>query len=410
MEKEEVANKQEPVAQTSVEPLKKKNIFLANDAINSEEPKPAAPAKRPMSKFFGRVSKFKHLKGDVILKGRFDNLKNLSRTVPAECDYFHANADRVAVPITGPGGKIAVFEAKRPGRIPDGVTPVLINACNVMDFAFDPFNTSRLVAACDDGRVRVWQIPEGGLVQQINDPEADFLAHSDKIQLVKFHPLAKDVLLTAAFDRTVKIWDLSNTDVPRIELEGHTDQLYGAQFSQCGRFLATVCKDGKIRIYEPRKSTMPVLEGGEIVAKKGARVLWVMDGNYLIVTGFSRQSERQVMVYRTKDLALLHAEVLDVSPGELILLMQFYTFTTITIWKHVVFIAVLSSCAYFLPVESVRLELLYHLGSRYFFFGTLIWNPQKEKVFVFFAKSVITYWIFWYLRFDLYFSLLFASK
>ncbi len=41
------------------------------------------------SKVFGRVSKFKHLKGDVILKGRFENLKNLSKTMPAECNFVH---------------------------------------------------------------------------------------------------------------------------------------------------------------------------------------------------------------------------------------------------------------------------------------------------------------------------------
>ena len=44
---------------------------------------------RPKTKQFGRVSKFKHLKGDVVLKGKFDNLKNLSRSVPAECNYIH---------------------------------------------------------------------------------------------------------------------------------------------------------------------------------------------------------------------------------------------------------------------------------------------------------------------------------
>ena len=38
------------------------------------------PKKRPVSKMFGRVSKFKHLKGDVILNGRMENLKNLSRS------------------------------------------------------------------------------------------------------------------------------------------------------------------------------------------------------------------------------------------------------------------------------------------------------------------------------------------
>ena len=111
--------------------------FTFRDSAKEEE----QPKKRPVSKMFGRVSKFKHLKGDVMLKGRMENLKNLSRfvklvstpadktlgtdmncrTVPAECDFFHANAERVAVPLTGPGGKIAVFETRKTGRIADGV-------------------------------------------------------------------------------------------------------------------------------------------------------------------------------------------------------------------------------------------------------------------------------------------------
>ena len=47
-------------------------------------------------------------------------------------------------------------------------------------------------------------------------------------------------------------------------------------------------KDGKIRIFEPRKSPQPISEGGEIVPKKGARIAWVLNGHYLIVTGFSK--------------------------------------------------------------------------------------------------------------------------
>ena len=84
-------------------------------------------------------------------------------------------------------------------------------------------------------------------------------------------------------------------------------QLYSAQFSQCGRFLATVCKDGRIRIYDPRAGAEPVVEGAEIVPKKGARIVWALDGKFLIVTGFSRQSQRQVimisviLIYDLKD-------------------------------------------------------------------------------------------------------------
>ena len=183
---------------------------------------------------------------------------------------------------------------KRPGRIPDGVTPVLINGATVMDFALDPFDPTRLVAVCDDGHLRLWKIPEDGLKQQVNKPDLLFPAHADKIQIVQFHPLASDVAVTAAFDRTVKIWDLNDVEQPKIELEGHADQLYAVKFSQCGRFVATVCRDGKVRIFDPRNSSEPLLEGGEIVPKKGARILWALNGRVLVVTGFSRQSERQV--------------------------------------------------------------------------------------------------------------------
>ena len=50
-----------------------------------------------------------------------------------------------------------------------------------------------------------------------------------------------------------------------------------------------------------------VREGGDIAAKKGARVLWALDGRFLIVSGFSRQSERQIIIYETRDLR--HLEI-----------------------------------------------------------------------------------------------------
>jgi len=48
------------------------------------------------------------------------------------------------VPLSGPGGKIAVFELSKTGRLPDGVIPTLVHGTNIMDFAWDPFNCKRL--------------------------------------------------------------------------------------------------------------------------------------------------------------------------------------------------------------------------------------------------------------------------
>ena len=55
-----------------------------------------------------------------------------------------------------------------------------------------------------------------------------------------------------------------------------------------------------------------------MVAKKGARILWVLDGDYLILTGFSKQSERQITILKSSDLTELNTVVLDVSPTILI--------------------------------------------------------------------------------------------
>lgn len=220
----------------------------------------ATPSKRT-STVFGRVSKFRHLKGTPGHKStQIENIRNISRQIPGECDGFHANFERVAVPLSGAGGKIAIFELNKPGKLPDGVIPSLVNGSSIMDFQWDPFNSRRLAVACDDGMVKLWTIPEGGLTEPTNEPFQEYVAHSDKIYSLRYHPVAKNVCLTASYDMTVKLWDLESLTM-MIALKGHTDQIFSIAWSPCGTYIATVCKDCRVRIYNPRKSEMPIAEG-----------------------------------------------------------------------------------------------------------------------------------------------------
>lgn len=254
----------------------------------TNEPTATAIGKRT-STVFGRVSKFRHLKGTPGHKStQIDNVRNISRQLGGECDGFHANHERVAVPLAGPGGKIAIYELAKTGRLPDGVIPSLVNGSNIMDFQWDPFNPQRLAVACDDGTVKFWTIPEGGLTEPINTPDSELVAHADKIYFIKFHPCAKDVLLTASYDMTMKVWNVNDTQRERIVLTGHTDQIFSFAWSPCGQFGATVCRDGKVRIYNPRKSSEPVQEGVGPSGTRGARIVWAIDGEYLVVTGFDK--------------------------------------------------------------------------------------------------------------------------
>lgn len=139
-------------------------------------------------------------------------MRNISTTGPSESELIQANAERVAVPLNTPGGKIAIYELNKPGRQPDGVISALVHGTKVMDFMFDPFDSHRLVVGCDDGRICIWNIPSGGLKEQTNQPEYTIAAHAEKVYFVKFHPLAKDILASGSYDLTVRIWNMQTLE------------------------------------------------------------------------------------------------------------------------------------------------------------------------------------------------------
>lgn len=160
---------------------------------------------------------------------------------------------------------------------------------------------------------------------------------------MKFHPLASNVLASASYDMTIKIWDLESlntrgTAEAKITLLGHTDQIFSVAWSPCGQYLASASKDGKLRIYKPRSNNVPIREGKGPVGTRGARVVWALDGRFLVVMGFdkwvlnykaffqsklnyyvSRVSERQILVFKSDNLNSPVTTVgLDVSPAILI--------------------------------------------------------------------------------------------
>ncbi|CAN8006476.1 unnamed protein product, partial [Ixodes hexagonus] len=290
----------------------------------SAAPRVASNVRRQSSRNEGRgfkvrVSKFRHLNGSVGSRDtQITNLPPLCKTIPGESEGFRANTERLALPLAISGGHVAILELSRRGRLQSGVVPSLICGTSVMDFAWDPFDNRRIAIACDDGRVRVWMIPESGLTESVTEPDFELKGHLEKVHFVKFHPTAAGVLATGSHDLTVRIWDLEARE-SRICLRGHTDQIFSLAWHPDGATVATVCKDQKLRVYDPRRSEEPVAEGTGPTGTRGARVTWVLGGSHLVTTGFNKVSERQVSLYDAKALsAPVTTEGIDVSPAILI--------------------------------------------------------------------------------------------
>ncbi|KAG8506483.1 Coronin-7, partial [Galemys pyrenaicus] len=279
-----------------------------------------SPSQRSLHSLLGPSSKFRHAQGAVLHRdSHITNLKGLNLTTPGESDGFCANRLRVAVPLLSSGGQVAVLELRRPGRLPDTALPTLQNGAAVTDLAWDPFDPHLLAVAGEDARIRLWRVPPEGLEEVLTVPEAVLTGHTEKIYSVRFHPLAADVLASSSYDLTVRIWDL-RVRAERLRLEGHRDQIFGLAWSPDGQQLATVCKDGRLRVYAPRMGPTPLQEGPGPEGARGARVVWVCGGHCLLVSGFDSRSERQLLLYSAEALAggPLAVLGLDVAPSTLL--------------------------------------------------------------------------------------------
>ncbi|XP_045849816.1 coronin-7 isoform X1 [Meles meles] len=279
-----------------------------------------SPSQRSLQSLLGPSSKFRHAQGTVLHRdSHITNLKGLNLTTPGESDGFCANRLRVAVPLLSSGGQVAVLELQKPGRLPDTALPTLQNGTAVTDLAWDPFDPCRLAVGGEDARIRLWRVPPEGLQEVLTTPEAVLTGHTEKIYSLRFHPLAADVLASSSYDLTIRIWDLQ-AGAERLKLQGHRDQIFSLAWSPSGRHLATVCKDGYLRVYEPRGGPEPLQEGPGPEGARGARVVWVCDGHCLLVSGFDSRSERQLLLYPTEALAGGPSAVLglDVAPSTLL--------------------------------------------------------------------------------------------
>lgn len=265
-------------------------------------------------------SKYKYINGKAAHKNEhITNIRNLSTMWPSECNGFQINAKHAAILLAGTSGQIGIIELNKPGRLADTTINSIVNRSKVSDFAWDPFDDESLAAACDDGIIRIWKIPEEGLENSLETPEIELRGHLERLYCIKYHPYAKDLLATASYDRTIRLWNVKTKEAV-VTLKGHTDVVFSMSWSLCGYRLATICKDGVLRVYEPLASDMPIVESkcGPSSGSKAARIEWVLQDRALLVSGFGKGNLRQIYLFDSETLEQMQSEDINQSPSLLI--------------------------------------------------------------------------------------------
>ncbi|GAB1607962.1 coronin-1C-A-like isoform X1 [Argonauta hians] len=248
---------------------------------------------------FVQKSKFRHVFGKALRRDQcYDGVRITKSSWDSTFTAVNPKFLAIITESAG-GGSFLVLPLSKVGRVAHDCALVTGHRAAVLDIAFCPHNDNIIASASEDCSVKIWMIPDGGLVTCMTESVVDLLAHQRRVGIVVWHPSAQNILLSAGSDNKIFIWNCG-TGEPLVKID-LPDLILSASFNYNGSRVAVTTKDKMIRILDPRT-------GAELKSAKGhlgskpSQCVFLKHGK-IFTTGFSRMSERQYALWDEKDLS-----------------------------------------------------------------------------------------------------------
>lgn len=275
-----------------------------------------------------RQSKYRHIFCDTP-KPEFCFTGFQLSTVTGEQQYIKASAKYFAIALRGGGGPIGICKLDRPGRFEPGTSSIVHgHTGSVLDFDWNPFDDSMFATASEDTTIKLWSVPddwepidEKGHAKKgtnLSESLVDLVGHRKKVTLVKFHPTANNVLLSAATDNSVKVWDIEKSEV-MTSFDDLGDLTYDIVWDTTGDNYAVSNKDKLIRLMDGRTSTVTSTLEKPHMGLKSMKCLYLGETGKFLTVGASLTNSREMKIWDLKNLSEpLATETIDNSSGALL--------------------------------------------------------------------------------------------
>ena len=220
----------------------------------------------------------------------------------------------------GGGGPLLVRSFSQTGKLPTAHHKITGHTAAVFDFDWNPFHEQLLAAGDEAAELMLWGIPDGpdGLTEDLHTPLQKFKGHRKKISFVLFNPCAENVIASASWDSTVKIWDMQTAANKFTIADAHKKPITDLKWNYDGSILATTCQDKKSRFFDPRASTQLVAEFQAHKGGKPSKNCFLGSKQMMVTVGFTKQSKREFKFWDIRNLsepAMVNKIDIDQSAG-----------------------------------------------------------------------------------------------
>lgn len=174
----------------------------------------------------------------------------------------------------GTYGRVTLWDLKS-GQPAKALTNVL---GSVNDLRFSPDGSVLVVAGGQPSAQGDLRLFESGTWKL----KTVLRGHDDVVSSVAFRPDGKK-LVTAGFDKTVRIWDMATLKSEAL-LEPHTDYVYSVAYSSDGKMIASASKDRTVKLMEADSHKGLLTFGG--MTQDVMAVAFNVDGTKVLSSGY----------------------------------------------------------------------------------------------------------------------------
>ena len=240
-------------------------------------------------------SKYRNVYGEV-QKEKFSDMDITQSS--SEGQLMAANTNFLAISWNSTGGGVAIFNASTPVRCPANLPLIRGHKSYVVDVKFSPFRSDLLATASDDSTVKLWEIPQEGLTEDLTNELQHYNGHARKVSFVNFNPICSDVIATASFDNTVQVWNMLKSEL--ITKSSLGEYPTSMEWNYNGSFIACASKDKNFYICDPRNGEITLKNKGH-ESPKTMKMTWI-DEFTLLTTGFNKANTREMKLWDTRNI------------------------------------------------------------------------------------------------------------